>query len=494
MFDAMLQGLLMVLEPYRMIMLMVGVAVGTAVAISPGIGATVAIAILIPFLVQMEPVSAVAMMMGVFGVINTADSITAILLGIPGTAGGAATIVEGHTMARKGQASRALSASFTASLIGGIIGAVGLGLSIPVLGILITQFGSPEFLMLSILGITAVAGLGGGQAKKGLLSAGIGLLMAGLGGAPLTPYYRYTMGMTYLYDGIPLVVVALGIFGLPEMIELVARGTPIGGLAQVGSGIWQGVRDCLTHFWLILRCSIIGLYVGFAPGAGPSIAAWLSYAHAVQSARTKDGFGKGDVRGLVAPECSNNACRGGDLVVTLLFGVPGSASCALIMMTLIMFGIFPGPDMVEKNLALTYSFTWSLAISTVIGALVCFAFTRQLARIAFVPIHTLAPLIIIVIVMGAFQSSQSWGDLLTLLMLAMLGVIMKETGFPRPPLLVGFVLGGLCERYLGLSIQRYGFTWLYRPWVVVLTILIILALWAGERWTRTGIQVERGEL
>ncbi|MDI7260289.1 MAG: tripartite tricarboxylate transporter permease, partial [Thermodesulfobacteriota bacterium] len=310
MFEAIYQGLLMVLVPYKMLMLMIGLALGAAVAIFPGIGGTVALTIVLPFLLHMEPVAAVAMMMGIFGVMNTADSITAVLLGVPGTGGGAATIVEGHPMARKGEAARALSASFTASLIGGIIGVIALALSIPILGIIIKQFGSPEFLMLSVLGIASVSGLGGGQVKKGLISAGIGLMLAGMGGAALTPYFRYTLGMPYLYDGIPLVIVALGIFGIPEMLELVARGVPIGGIAKVGTGVWQGVKDCYDHIWLIVRCSIIGIYVGIAPGAGPSVAAWLSYAHAVSSAKKKGGFGKGDIRGLVAPECANNACRG----------------------------------------------------------------------------------------------------------------------------------------------------------------------------------------
>ncbi|MDI7259132.1 MAG: tripartite tricarboxylate transporter permease, partial [Thermodesulfobacteriota bacterium] len=202
----------------------------------------------------------------------------------------------------------------------------------------------------------------------------------------------------------------------------------------------------------------------------------------------------GDIRGLVAPECANNACRGGDLVVTLLFGVPGSASCALILMTMIMFGIFPGPDMVEKHLALTYSFVWSLAISTVVGVIVCFALAKQLAKVATVPIQTLAPLVIIILVMGAFQATQSWGDLITLALLAILGWIMKETGFGRPPLIVGFVLGGLCERYLGLSIQRYGFTFFYRPGVIILGMLTILALWAGVRFVQKGKEVEEGDL
>lgn len=494
MFDAMWQGLLLILVPYKLLALMVGVVIGTVIAILPGIGAVVALTIILPYLIYMEPVAAVAMMMGVYGVINTADSITAVLLGIPGTGGGAPSIIEGHPMARKGEAARALGASFSASLVGGLMGSVGLGISIPILGVLIKQFGSPEFLMLSLLGIASVAGLGGEQVIKGLISAGLGLFLAGVGGAALTPYLRYTVGISYLHDGFPLPVVALGLFGIVEMIELVLRGTPIGGLARVETGVWAGFRDCFTHIWLVIRCSLLGIYVGLAPGAGSTIAAWIAYGHAAQTGRADGRFGRGDVRGLLAPEAANNACRGGDLVTTLLFGVPGSATCALIMISLMIFGIFPGPDMVGKHLPITWSFVWSLALSTIIGVTICIFLAKPLAKIAVVPIQTLAPMIIIIVVMGAFQATQSWGDLIVLLAFGGLGWIMKETGYGRPPLIVGFVLGGLIERYLGFSLQRYGWTFLGRPWVIVLLVCILAALWVGARVTRKGERVEKGEL
>jgi len=494
MLEAMWQGLLMIFVPSKLLLLVTGVAIGTAVAIFPGVGAVVALSIILPYLIHMEPVAAIAMMMGVFGVINTADSITAVLLGIPGTGGGAPTILEGHPMARKGEAARALGASFSASLVGGIIGCVGLALSIPILGVLIKQFGSPEFLMLSLFGIASVAGLGGGQVVKSLISAGLGLFLAGMGGAALTPYFRYTMGLTYLYDGFPLPVVALGLFGIVEMIELVVRGTPIGGMVKMDVGVWTGFKDCYSHIWLVIRSSLIGIYVGLAPGAGSTISAWMAYGFAAQSAKRSGGqFGKGDVRGLLAPEAANNACRAGDLVTTLLFGVPGSATCALILMSLIMFGIFPGPSMVGKNLPITWSFVWSLGLATIIGVTICSFLAKPLSKIAILPIQTLAPMIIVIIVMGAFQATQTWGDLIALIVFAALGWIMKETGFSRPPLIVGFVLGGLIERYLGLSLQRYGWAFMWRPWVIILSFCIIAALWAGVRVTKKGERVETGE-
>ena len=496
MLEAMYQGLMMLLVPYKLLMLLIGLLVGGAVGIIPGVGGSVAIAIVLPFLMKLDPVSAVAMLMGIMGVINTSDSITAILLAIPGTAGGAASIVEGSALARKGEASRALSAAFFASLVGGIFGALGLGLSIPILGILIKQFGSPEFLMLSILGISAVSGLGGAQLRKGLMSAALGLMLSAVGGAALTPYFRYTLGLPYLYDGMPLIIVALGIFGIPEMIDLTIRGLPIGGQKAVmgWEGVRQGIKDVLQNGWLVFRCCLIGLYVGIAPGAGASVASWLAYAHSVQSSKNKDLFGKGDIRGLIAPECANNACRGGDLLTTLLFGVPGSTSCALILMALIMFGVFPGPDMVGKNLALTWSFVWGLALSTVIGVILCLLLANHLAKITAVRITTLAPLVIVIIIIGAFQATQSWWDLILLAVLGILGWVMKETGYGRPPLIVGFVLGTLCERYLGLSIQRYGMTWLWRPWVIFLLICTFAALWVGVKWEKKGKEIEEEQL
>lgn len=269
---------------------------------------------------------------------------------------------------------------------------------------------------------------------------------------------------------------------------MIAKGRPIADKAEVGRGVLTGIKDNWIHKWLILRCSAIGCYVGFVPGMGTPTASWLAYGHAVQSAKDGGDFGKGDVRGVVAPEAANNAARGGELIPTLLFGVPGSASMALLLTALVMFGISPGPEMLTIHLDMVFEIVWALVLANVVCALLCLALAGYLAKVATAPIQYLAPLVIIILVMGAFQATQDWGDLVALISLGFLGWIMKQYGFGRPAALVGFVLGRLAERYLGLSIQRYGYEWIFHPWVIVIFLMIVFTIWSGMRWQKKQAQ------
>ena len=494
MFESVLAGFVGLFDPMQLGMLLLGVLTGTVVGIVPGIGGTAGLAICLPFVVYIEPTGAIAFMIGLISVTTTADTITSVLLAIPGTSGSVASIVDGHPLARKGEAARALAASFVSSCFGGIFGAIILALSIPIVGFIIKQLGSPEFLMLTMLGITAVAMLTGRQPLKGITAAGIGLMMASVGGATLTPYFRYSFGLPYLYDGIPLILIALGLFGIPEIIDLLVRGLPIAGKFGMGKGVAEGIKDTLRNKWLALRCAIIGVYVGFVPGMGTSVANWLGYAHAIQSSKGEGKFGKGDIRGIIAPEAANNAARGGELIPTLLFGIPGSGSMALLLLALVMFGIVPGPDMISVHLDKVFGIVWSLVIGNVVGAIICIFLAKYLARVATVNINILAPFVIVIITMGAFQATMNWGDLLCLLFLAVIGWTMKQTGFPRPPVIVGFVLGTLAERYLGLSIQRYGMEWVYRPWVIAIGVLIVLTIFYGARYQAKQNKKEQEEM
>ena len=196
------------------------------------------------------------------------------------------------------------------------------------------------------------------------------------------------------------------------------------------------------------------------------------------------------MRGVIGPEVANNACRGGDLILTLLFGIPGSSSMAIMLIALIMFGIFPGPDMMTKNLDIVFMIVWSLVIANIVGGVICMFLSRPLSQITKVPVNILGPFVIIIIVMGALQWLNNWGDLITLLALGFLGWTMKQTGFGRPPLIVGFVLGGLAETYLGISIHRFGMAWLWRPWVIVIGMLTIATVFFGIRWQRRQSEVQ----
>ena len=478
--EAALDALSIIADPARLLFVALGTLLGLIIGVIPGIGGLVGLALLLPFTFAMDPYTALAFLVGVQSVTTTSDTIPAVLFGVPGTVGSAATVLDGHPMARKGEAGRAFGAAFTASVFGGLFGALLLALSIPILRPFILAVGTPELLAICLLGLTLVTSLSQRALAKGLVAAAVGLWLSTIGDEPQTGELRWSFDMFYLWDGLPLVPLALGLFAVPEIIDLGAsRGTIAGDHAK--SDRWQqlqGVRDVFRNWWLVLRCASIGAVIGAIPGVGSSVIDWIAYGYAART--VKDAgltFGKGDVRGVIASESSNNAKEGGALVPTLAFGVPGSASMALLLGAFLIHGIAPGPDMLGKHLDVTFTLIWTVALANILGAGACFAFAGQFARIATVRAGILVPLIFAIMLVGAYQGAREYADLVVLVLAGTLGWLMKRLGWPRPPLILAFVLGGLIENYLFISQLRYGFAWMLRPvpiavWLVMALILI----------------------
>jgi TctA family transporter len=443
----------------------------------PGIGGRTTLAILLPFIVKMDPASALVLIVGIHAIGNTADTIPAILFGIPGSTSATATVMDGYPMAKKGEAERALGASFLSSGIGGLIGAFTVLATIPMIRPVVLTFGNPEFFMTAILAIVMIALLTGGAPVKGLIAGCVGLMIGMIGVAPQTGVQRWTFDQLYLSDGIPLIPIALGVFAIPELVDMTlgGGGTKIAANAQITgtSTKWRGVKDVFKHWWLLVRSSFIGSWIGILPGIGSGSAIWLSYGHAVQSSKDKNNFGKGDVRGVIAPEAANNASDAGDWCLTLAFGIPGSATMSLVLAAMLLLGLSPGPKMVTERLDLTLIIVWSLVLANLMATGLCFLFTRQLAGITKLPVHHLFPVLIVLIFLAAYQSTTDWGDLVALLGFSAIGISMKRFGWPRPPLIVGIVLQRLAETYFFLTTKLYGFSWLTRPVVIVLFVLIV---------------------
>ena len=464
-------------DSWTLLMLGVGVIMGLVLGIIPGIGGLAGTALLLPFTFSMDPIAAMALLLGLGATTSTGDPIPAVLFGVPGGAGSAATVLDGLPMAKRGEASRALSASYMSSLLGGLFGAALMGLTIPILRPLMLYIGSPELLAFSILGISFVATLSGNAPLRGLAAAGLGIMVAMVGSDPQTGTLRYTFDTLYLWEGAPLTSIILGLFALPELADLAISRTAIAGnMAKTDKyGMIQGAKDCFTHWWLILRCSWIGAALGAVPGIGGAVVDWVAYGHAARTEKgAQQSFGKGDVRGVIASESSNNAKEGGALVPTVAFGVPGSAGMAILLGAFMIHGLVPGPDMLGKNLHITYSMVWSIALANILGAGLCYLFSEQFAKLATLRYTLILPSVLGIIYIGAFQGSRNWGDLWTLLIFGLLGWTMKQLKWPRPPLVLGLVLGDIIERYLFISIQRYGIDWFARP--VVIGIFAIAAL------------------
>jgi len=480
--DIALSALLTVLSGWHIFYMMIGVLIGLVVGILPGLGGIAGMAILLPFIYGMDPVSALGMLIGMVAVIPTGDTFTSVMMGIPGSSASQATVLDGFPLAKKGEAGRALSAAFLSSLLGGVVGALVLTVAIVAARPLVLAFSSAELFMLTIFGLSMVAVLAGKNLAKGVAAAGLGLILGSIGDAPATGEFRMTLGVDYLYDGLPLVAVAMGVFAIPEIIDLLKRGQAIAERYEIGGGWAKGFADVLRNRWLVLRCSGIGCVIGALPGLGGSVVDWIAYSHALQTTRDRSQFGKGEIRGVIGPESSNNACQGGALVPTLLFGVPGSGSMAVFLGGMILIGIQPGVTMVDTRLDLTYAIIWSLALANVLGAGICILLARQVARLTAVPFVYLAPFMIMVVLFAAFQATRSLGDLVVLIVIGILGVYMRRFGWPRPALLIGFVLAPGAETYLYQAVQFYDWGFILRPGALIILAITVVSVVLGLRY------------
>lgn len=473
----MLDALQSLIGTYTLLYLVFGALLGVVVGILPALGGAAGLSLMIPFIYGMEPGSAMAMIIGMLATVGTGDSITSILLGVPGSASSQATVLDGFPMAKKGQAARALSAAFAASVLGGLFGAAVLTGALQSARSLILHFGLPEILMMILFGLASVAALSGRSLAKGVAGCSFGMLVASIGFAPATGEQRLDLGLFFLADGLPLIACVIGVFVLPEIIDLIQQNRSIADRPALGSGTRQGIVDVLQNKLIVLRSSAVGCLVGAMPGVGGAVVDWIVYGQTVRGARDKSEFGKGDVRGVIGVEASNNAVLGGALVPTLLFGVPGSGSTALLLSALIMIGIQPGPAMLTSNLDLTYQMIWSLALANVIGAGICFGFARHLAKITTIPFAWVAPFLIVSVSFAVLQVNRDPIDLFVMLAFGVIGISMRRFGFSRPAFLIGFVLQANLERTFYQVTQLYDWQgFLSRPIVLILLVVVILVL------------------
>ncbi|OGA11179.1 MAG: hypothetical protein A2W68_04000 [Betaproteobacteria bacterium RIFCSPLOWO2_02_64_14] len=476
-----LQALFTLFGVQHLLFLVGGTLLGLVVGFLPGLGGIAALSLLLPFVYGGDPTLVLPMMIGLLAVTNTSDTFPAVLVGIPGTSSAQATILDGHALARQGEAARALGAAFSASLLGGLFGAFVLTLAIQFARPLILGVGFGEQLMLVVLALTMVGMLTGASALKGLVMCGMGLLFGSMGAAPATAEERLTFDTIYLGDGVPLVIVGLAMFAIPEMVDVLRKRTTISSVPELGSGTLRGFRETLSHKWLLVRCSSLGVIIGALPGLGGSVTNWVAYGHAVQSSKDRSLFGKGDIRGVIGPESSNNADNGGALIPTLMFGIPGSASMALFLGALVLIGIEPGIGMMERHLDLTYIIIWSLAIANVIGAGVCLFLAKPIARLTIVPFALVAPFMFVIVFFAAYQATRAWEDLIALFALGIVGMYMKRFGWSRPAFLIGFVLSMQLDSSVYQSIQVYGMSFLQRGGVQVILALIVVSVIVAAR-------------
>jgi putative tricarboxylic transport membrane protein len=489
------EALALVFHPTQLMFLCAGVLLGLSIGVLPGLGGIAGLSLVLPFMFGMDPVAGLALMVGLIAVIPTSDTFSSVLLGIPGSSASQATVLDGFPLARKGEAGRALAAAFVSSLYGGLFGALILTCIIFVARPLILAFGLPEMLMITILGMSMVAILAGRVPMKGIIACGLGLLLGTIGSAPAGGSLRMsTYDIPYLVDGFQLVIVGLGIYAIPEVVSLLRQDKPISNSGTLGRGWLDGLRDWWRNKWLSTKCAAIGVVVGVIPGLGGSVVDWIAYGYAVQSTKDRDRFGQGDIRGVIAPESSNNAKEGGGLVPTLIFGIPGSGSMAVFLGGLALLGLSPGPSMIRQDLDITYTIVWSLALANVIGAGLCVLLSGQIAKLTTIRFTLLAPFLFMMIAFAAFQSRQSLGDLVALVGIGLIGILLRRFDFSRPAFLIGFVLSAQAEQFVNMATQiasarfRRGFEagldYIVTPITVTLLVLTVLSIVIGIRQSK----------
>jgi putative tricarboxylic transport membrane protein len=488
--EASLQAFASILTALNIGFLFAGVVAGLILGAIPGLGGITGLTILLPVVFVLEADSGIILLVALAAVVATGDTIPAVLLGVPGTSGSQATILDGYPMARKGEAGRAFGAAYMSSMIGGIIGALALLAALPILRPLVLSMGSPEFLMVALLGVSMIGTLAAASPFIGIALGLFGIMLSMVGMHPMTGAYRWTFGQTYLMEGIPYLPVILGLFAIPELMELIGRGTTIaekGKAANITRDLIRGIKDSWRNWFLVIRCGVIGTYIGVIPGLGASVVDWIAYGHAAQSVRNPETLGHGDVRGVIAPESANNARHGGALIPTIAFGVPGSPVMVILLGALMMAGITPGPYMLTTHLHTTVTIVCTTVYSNIMACLTGLLFTRQIARLCYVPVQILVPLVLVAVFVASLQATALATDLLVLLVFGLLGWILKKLRWPRVPLVLGFILGPILDKYFFISYQAMGFGWLTRPGVLIIGALLIGTLtYASYKTLRGG--------
>lgn len=471
-------GLGFVLTPSILQFLLAGVVVGGLVGILPGLGGAATIALLLPFVFDQPTHQAFALLIGIVSATATTGDLTSILLGVPGESTAAATVVDGHPMARRGEAGRAIGASLTSSLGGALFGALTLGIGIAVARPLARAIASPELFMLAVLGVAFAVPLTSVARLKGLAVGGLGLALAAVGLDPIAATPRFTFGQLSLWEGIGLMPAALGLLAIPEIVSLAGR-TSIAPLSAVPARATfiAGVRDATRLWRIVLRSSVIGTGVGLLPGLGGSVSQWIAYSDAAKRSTNPREFGSGAVEGVIAPSAANNATLGGALIPTLTLGIPGSLSAAMLLTALIVKGVTPGPQMLVSerqggHLEFLFALAWMMVFANLIAAIASWGASGLLIRVTRIRSGLLVPILLLLVFLGSFVERRLLADLLLMAALAAVGLALYYFRWPRAPALIGLVLGSLAENRLFLSMDAYGRAWLWRPGVLAIACVI----------------------
>jgi putative tricarboxylic transport membrane protein len=479
--------------PTTLLTLAVALVLGMATSVLPGIGTVLTISLLIGFTFTMDPYVGVMFLVVLIGAGGFSGAITSILINVPGEAQNAATLLDGYPMSRQGRAGEAIGAAAVASALGAAAGVGVLIAFIPLMRPLILAFGPSELFALTLAGIAMIAVLSKGSAGKGLAAGMIGMLLGFIGTPQAFGGQRFTFGVPQLFDGVPLVPLIIGLFAFPEVYNLLQKNRPISTTGRlVPGGLRRGAVSVLRNPITLLRSSLIGTAVGIVPGVGGSVAPWIAYSVEKQASDDPDSFGKGNVLGVIAPEASNDSKDGGAMMPLLAFGIPGSLAWTLVLSSFSFHGILPGQRLFQNNMDLVWLMILALLFANFGSSIIGLALANFFIRVTLIPPVVLAPIVLVLAVIGSFASYRAIFAVGVTLVIGFIAIGMDRAGYPRPPVLIAFVLFPMVERYFhqSLQISRGSYTFLLEP--ITFGFLSIMALVALSPMVKAVIRRFRG--
>lgn len=503
MLDAFVTALFAIFSWPTIAFVIVGTFIGITFGALPGLGGTVAIALLVPLTFGLPSEWAFSLFLATMGGVAFGGSISAILTNIPGTPPNAATLLDGYPMTRQGRASEALGVSATASALGAIFGVLVLIALIPFARAIILSFGPPEFFWMVIAGLVLISVVGEGKLIKNLIAGGFGITI-GFIGFSMHGVARYTYGNDFLWSGIDILPVLIGLFAIAEVIKLTAEGGSIAETLETDyerSGAITGMLFVLQHPRLLLQSSVLGTIVGMVPGAGGSIATFISYGQGAQTSDDGDTFGSGNPKGVLTAEAANDAKDGGGLLPTVVFGIPGSVVMVVLLGAFQIHGLAPGSEMLNENLSLLFMMLIALILSNILTSSIGVLLANHIAKLTQVPVKTLAPPILVVSLVGAYSINRLLPEITLTVLFGIIGFLMIVTGFSRVSFILGVILGPLFETNLTQSLvisDEWILIFFTRPIALAIFILVVLSTvippLRRRRKQRTAIEgSDRGE-
>ena len=477
-------GFAIAATPFNLLMILSGCLLGTIIGALPGIGPINGMAILMPiaYALNFPPESALILLVGVYYGAEYGGRVSSILLNVPGDAGAVMTTLDGNPMARNGEAAKALTMSAIASFVGATFAIVLLTLIGPLLASVAIAFGPAEYVGLMVFAFATLGAMVGSNSAKTLIAAGLGLMIATIGVDSGTGVDRFTLGSPNLLDGIDFLVVVIGLFGISELFALIEQHG--GGQLIKASGLGRvavSMKDVLDVKWTMIRCSIIGFIIGVLPGTGASVASAVAYGTEKRLAGESGRFGKGDVRGLVAPEAANNASAAGSMVPMLTLGVPGSGTTAILLGVLLLFNITPGPLLFTQHPDVAWGLIASMYIGNIALLIINIPLVGLLVRMIMLPTAYLVPVIATLTFVGVFSVAGHSFDLYLMIGFGVFGYILRKLDFSLAPVILGVVLGEIFEQNLrrALSISDGDWSILFQtPATIILWMMAVVILFA----------------